>query len=86
MSKIFYSLFSGIIYEVEDREVKNLDDGQIPLKSKPTPSCNHCYGRGYDYIDNSKGIYNICKCMKKHIADDYKPQQIQLLPTLNALK
>ena len=33
--KTYYSIFSGIIYEVYDKEVKNLDEGQIPLIKRP---------------------------------------------------
>jgi hypothetical protein len=77
--KLYYSLFSGIIYEVLDCEAKNLDEGQIPLKSRPKPNCK-CYGRGYSHIDPKRGIYPLCPCMKKHIADGYQPAPIKLLP------
>lgn len=81
--KLFYSIFSGTIYEVFDQEVANLDEGQIPLKSKPSASCSTCYGRGYDHHDKVRGIYPICKCMKKHIADGYKPATVKLLPKVD---
>jgi len=81
--KIFYSVFSGTIYSVYDQEEKNLDEGQIPLKSKPSHSCRVCFGRGYSHFDKEKGIYPICKCLRKHIQDGYKPTQIRVLPKID---
>lgn len=78
--KLFYSIFSGMIYEVFDQEVKNLDEGQVPLKKRPNDSCKHCYGRGFASYDREKGVYPICRCMRKCIVDDYKPVQVKILP------
>ena len=80
--KKFISLFSGLIYEVYEEEIPNLDDGQVPLDSLPKASCKHCYGRGYDSHDTLKGVYNLCRCMKKHIAKGYKPRQVRILPVI----
>ena len=80
--KTYYSIFSGIIYEVYDKEVKNLDEGQIPLIKRPNCSCKNCYGRGWDYYDKDRGVYNVCKCMRKLIDPSYQPQQIKLLPKI----
>lgn len=80
--KLFYSIFSGIIYEVFDQEVPNLDEGQVPLKQRPKPSCSTCYGRGYNSHDKAKGIYPICRCMRKCLQDGYKPVQVRILPNI----
>ena len=45
--KLIFSLMTGEVYTVEEDEVKNLDQHQVPLK-KPFPkNCKKCYGRGY---------------------------------------
>lgn len=80
--KIFYSVFSGLIYEVFDAEVNNLDEGQIPLKKKPHHSCKKCYGRGFSQFDRDRNIYLLCSCMKKCIEDGYTPKEIKLLPKI----
>lgn len=80
--KLFYSIFSGTIYEVFDSEVVNLDEGQIPLKKRPQSSCK-CFGRGYEYHDKEKGIYPICRCMRKCVVDGYKPTQVRILPKID---
>ena len=80
--KIFYSIFSGIIYNVYDCEVINLDEGQIPLIGKPSCNCKKCFGRGYSNYDTTSGIYPVCKCMIKYIDPEYKPTDINLLPKL----
>lgn len=77
---LYYSLFSGLIYDVLPEEIKILDEGQVPLKKRPHPSCKGCYGRGFTTNDKERGIYPLCKCMKKCILDGYKPVQVKLLP------
>jgi len=81
--KIYYSLFSGIIYEVFDQEVPNLDEGQIPLKKIPSHACKKCHGRGFSHYDKERGIYPICPCLRKCIQDGYKPTTVKLLPKLD---
>lgn len=81
--KTFYSIFSGTVYDVLDREVVNLDEGQIPLLKKPSQSCKICYGRGYSHHDKEKGIWPACKCLQKCIDTNYQPTQIKLLPNLD---
>ncbi len=45
--KLIFSLVTGQTYTVEEDEVKNLDEYQVPLK-KPFPKyCKACFGRGY---------------------------------------
>jgi hypothetical protein len=45
--KMFFSLTSGEIYEVQEDEVKNLDEHQVPLLQRPTNNCKKCYDRLY---------------------------------------
>ena len=60
---------SGKIYEVEEDEIKNLDDYQIPLNSKPKPNCK-CYGRGYKLYNRTQQYYQPCpQCIRKKVFD-----------------
>lgn len=59
--KLYFSLFSGVIYEVAEDETQFLDPYQIPLKERPNSSCKKCFGRlyvGYNIITKH---YDICK-------------------------
>lgn len=66
--KLYFSLFSGELYEVDAKEVGSLDAFQIPLVRRPSTSCKKCHGRFYEgYLVNLKH-YQICtKCAKKII-------------------
>lgn len=77
-TKLFYSVFSGTIYEVCADEVEVLDEGQIPLISRPKPSCKKCFGRGYDGFDPKRNLYPPCSCFRKHIDPTYVPKNIQV--------
>ena len=77
-TKIYYSIFSGIVYEVCADEVAVLDDGQVPLTAMPSKSCRKCYGRGFVTHDVKRGIYNACNCLRKHVDPNYKPKEIQV--------
>lgn len=75
--KWFFSIFSGTVYKVEEDEVKNLDEGQIPLVQPPDPKCNRCYGRGWESRDVQKGIYIFCSTCRKKCGDpNYTPKNI----------
>jgi hypothetical protein len=64
--KLFLSMVSGEIYQVEEDEVKNLDDQQIPLLDRPNPNCKKCYGRGHIGYNTIFKVYEPCrKCGKK---------------------
>ena len=83
MEKVkIYSLFSGTLYEVYEREIVNLGDGHIPLDKFPKVTCKNCYGRGYTHYDKDRSIYPICQCMLKCIKEGYQHSQIRLLPKL----
>jgi rRNA maturation endonuclease Nob1 len=66
-----FSLKSGELYEIELEEINNLDKYQIVLKSKPSSSCNKCYGRFYESYYSTAQHFDICKkCGKKLIDFD----------------
>lgn len=45
--QLMFSLITGDIYTIESDEIKNMDKYQIPLKKRPSNSCNKCFGRFY---------------------------------------
>lgn len=61
----YISIHSGICYEVQEEDVCNLDNGQIPLTEFPEPSCDHCYGKGHTNKDAKTGVYVLCRCLLK---------------------
>lgn len=67
---IFYSLLSGEVYEIEEDEVENLDQFQVPLLKKPKESCKKCWGRGYIGYDSIRKYYPMCRCVMKNIDHD----------------
>ena len=69
--KLYFSLLSGEIYEIEEDEVKNLDKYQIPLLSRPRHSCRKCYGRLYTGYNATLKVFQICQpCVDRHV--DFK--------------
>ncbi len=69
-TKVIYSVYSGMFFEVPEKDVKHLDAGQIPLIKNPTTSCKKCYGRGHLGRDQISFAYQICKCVRKNIDFD----------------
>jgi len=66
--KLYFSLISGELYYIEEDEIKNLDNTQIPLIKKPDPKCKKCYGRFYIGKEIIKNYYMPCpKCSRKCI-------------------
>lgn len=65
--KLYYSLISGVIYEIPSDEIKNQDKYQVPLKKRPSSSCRKCYGRGYIGKNLKMDIFQLCNCMQKCI-------------------
>lgn len=61
-----YSAFSGTFYEVLESDLSKLDEGQIPLKRKPS-NCNKCFGRGHNGRDTQSYHYVICNCIRKAV-------------------
>lgn len=64
--KVYISLVSGDVYYIEPDEVKNLDQFQIPLVSKPK-FCKKCYGRGYIGTISGGSMKVLCRCIMKFI-------------------
>lgn len=58
---LYFSLFGGHIFSVKEDEISAIDAFQIPLKKKPSSSCNNCYGRFYTGYDLTKRHFIICK-------------------------
>lgn len=75
--KLFFSLLSGDIYQIESDEVKNLDDYQIPLLQRPNTSCKKCYGRLYHMYNTTTKIYQPCpRCARKCF--DFKSMKTEI--------
>lgn len=64
MNSYYYSVFSGLIYETSAEMYSLLDEGQLPLQSKPK-NCKHCLNRGYSGFVSSSYTYPPCKCVIK---------------------
>ena len=64
--QLMFSLITGDIYTIESDELKNMDKYQIPLKQRPSESCNKCFGRLYTGYNTTIKIYTLCpKCTTK---------------------
>ena len=76
--RLYLSLTTSQLYLVEQDEVKNLDNQQLPLKAYPIESCHSCYGRGYSGKNASTGELVLCRrCMKACIDFDTLEQKIK---------
>jgi hypothetical protein len=75
---LYFSIFSGELFESED---KLTDAFQIPLKKRPNKNCKKCYGRFYTSYNLTTRKYEICpKCLaacldEKYILDYLKTRQ-----------
>lgn len=67
---LIYSAFSGTYYETPEKDVSVLNEGQLPLKRKPSSSCSKCFGRGHTGRDTKSLVYLICSCVRKNINHD----------------
>lgn len=64
---LYFSIFSGDIYEVLCEDEKALDSFQLPLKERPK-SCRKCQGYFYLHYSIEDKQYVICpRCAKKYI-------------------
>ncbi len=59
-NKLFFSLISGELYKVQEDEVKNLDNFQIPLVKPPLSHCRKCYGRMHIGFNDTHQRFEIC--------------------------
>jgi DnaJ-class molecular chaperone len=67
-----YNAYSGEIYKLREEELKNLCEGEIPLKKEPNSSCKKCYGRGSLGLDKIRKIYQLCpKCVTSNVRSEY---------------
>jgi hypothetical protein len=73
---IIYSIFSGTVYEVPEKDFKILDVGQVPLLKYPPNKCKKCYGRGYNGRDIQTFAYTPCSCVLKVI--DFSKNQVDV--------
>ena len=70
-----YNVYSGEVYELQEDELKNLLEGEIPLTSAPKRNCKKCYGRGYIGKDNDKRIFQPCtNCIEKKLLLNHEKQ------------
>ncbi len=61
MKKLYFSLFSGDIYELD--ELEKTDAFQLPLLQPPDKNCKKCFGRFHTGYNTTTKHYNICtKC------------------------
>jgi hypothetical protein len=73
--KTIFNVYSGSVFELQEDELKNLQEGEIPLERKPKASCKKCYGRGYIGKDKLKFIFQPCtQCIEKNILPGYEKQ------------
>ncbi len=74
---MYLSLTTGQIYTIEKDEIKHQDVYQLPLKKRPSVSCNKCYGRGYIGTSKKTKMLTLCNtCMRKCVDTDLIKEQI----------
>jgi hypothetical protein len=67
-----FNAYSGELYNLLEEELKNILEGEIPLKKSPNSSCRHCYGRATLGLDKVRKIYQICpKCVYKNLHPNF---------------
>ena len=63
-----FNTYSGETYEIEDVELKNIQEGEIPLKKQPRSSCKKCYGRGHIGFASLQHMFKPCvQCIEKEV-------------------
>lgn len=73
--KNIFNVYSGSVFELQEEELKNLQEGEIPLEKAPKKSCKKCYGRGYTGKDKLKFIFQPCsQCIEKNVLQGYEKQ------------
>ena len=70
MKKNYFSVFSGVYYEIDEKYTRYLDCGQLPVSDAPKSSCKKCHGRGYRHINTSTGHYDMCRCVLRNASDE----------------
>ena len=66
------NVYSSEIYQIEDKDIKNLLEGEIPLNSLPKQRCKKCFGRGHIGFDKVSETYILCpKCSIDNLNTKY---------------
>ena len=73
----YFSIFTGHLYFIEIDEIKNQDEGQLPLKSPPSKSCKKCHGRGHCGRDVNTTLYVPCTCLGRRIDFDLMKHKVK---------
>jgi len=73
--KHIFNVYSGSVFELNDDELSNILEGEIPLERAPRTNCKKCYGRCYIGRDKERRIYQPCgQCVEKNILLGYEKQ------------
>ena len=65
-TKKIFSVFSGTFYEILEKDVPILNNGQIILKQE-FKACSKCYKRGYVGRNAETLVFNPCNCVRKSV-------------------
>ena len=72
MKRTIFNVYTGELYELNESELKNILEGDIPLLKAPNSNCKKCYGRGHTGFDVTKRAYSIChKCIDKSLDEKH---------------
>jgi len=71
MKKKLFSVHSGLVYELDEKYTKTLDNGQLEITNLPKSSCKKCYGRGYIHRNIKTGHYNMCSCCLRDADEEF---------------
>lgn len=75
-NKSVYSVFSGTVYEVPEKDLDILSIDQIPLLKSPNKNCSKCYSRYYIGRDINDFSYIPCSCVRKVV--DFSKYKVDL--------
>jgi len=85
MSKIYFSVFSGDVYELNDKYTNVDNPGQLEITNQPKKNCKKCFGRGYTEKNLNTNHYTLCKCCLKdaspqflHKASQYRIEDVKM--------
>jgi hypothetical protein len=67
-----FNVYNGEQYEIAEKDISNILEGEIPLKKKPSTNCKQCYGRAHTGIDLVSNTYTLCrKCVVSNLDTKY---------------
>jgi len=69
--KKYFSVFTGELYELDEKYTLHLDCGQLEITNDPKTNCKKCYGRGYTNKNVKTGHYSLCPCCLKDADDTF---------------